>query len=282
MTVDYSKYLTVLYGPHNAEWYYIKHHKFVRLNEMLDFLRASMEEDEDDDGDSTSEAPGDNSNNSNDGDHPVHLQLDSDYRDILFSNFNRLLLHYNVESITLVSFHVSRVHQYLPMASKLTSLREIVLTKAKVVPDQHLQDTVASIRTNRSAFPRKPCLRLQLSHGWCCNDVSEFTSIEQSRTRVCKFMTSLLELYRAIGELEELNAHTIPGFYGQIGDVATERLLRLQDLDNFRIDVGEGPDMKAFLRRCPRLHTLALSIGHPLILSWAAQEARDHADEYQR
>ncbi|KAG0304619.1 hypothetical protein BGZ97_001395 [Linnemannia gamsii] len=283
ITVDYSKYLTVLHGPFNNEWYYIKHYQFVRLIEMPDFLRVSMEEEQEvEDDDSTSEAPSDNFNNSNDGNNEVLLQLDSDYKDILFSNYNRLLLHYNVESITSVSFHISKAHQYLPMASKMASLREIVLTKAEVLPDQHLQDTIAFIRTNRTAFPRKPCLRMEFSHTWCCYDVSEFTSIAQSRTHVCKCMTSLVELYRTIGEPEELNAHTIPGFYAQMGDVATNRLLRLRDLDTFRIDVGEGPDMRAFLRRCPRLKTFDLSIGHPYILSWAAQEARDRADEHRQ
>ncbi|KAF9145517.1 hypothetical protein BG015_011876 [Linnemannia schmuckeri] len=255
MTVDYSKYLTVLYGLNNAEWYYIKHHQFVRLIEMPDHLREVKEDGSDD---------------------------DSDYKDVLFSNYNRLLLHYNVESITLMSFHVSEAQQYLPMATKLANLREIVLTKGKAMPDQHLQDTVAFIRANKQAFPRKPCLRLDFSRGWQCNDMSEFTSIAQSRTLVSDCMTARVELYRAIGEPEELDAQIIPRFYRMMEDVGTERLLRLYDSDNFRIDVGESSDMEAFLRRCPRLQTLALSTGHPFILSWAAQVARDQADKLQQ
>lgn len=279
MTVDYSKYLTVLYGPQNAEWYYIKHYQFVRLIEMPEHLQRG-EEDSDDSSEAW-EAQDDNNGNNTDV-HPVRLQLSSDYKDVLFSNYNRLLLHYNVESITLMSFHVSKAQQYLPMATKLASLREIVLTKSKAMPEQHLQDTVAFIQTNRNAFPRKPCLRLEFSRGWSCNDMSEFTSIAQSRTLVSGCMTALVELYRAVGEPEKLDAHIIPEFYKAMEDVGTERLLQLSDSDNFRIDVGEGADMEAFLRRCPRLHTLALNIGHPFILSWAAREARDRANEHQQ
>ncbi|KAK3839530.1 MAG: hypothetical protein JOS17DRAFT_798988 [Linnemannia elongata] len=279
MTVDYSKYLTVLYGLQNAEWYYIKHYQFVRLIEMPEHLQRG-EEDSDDNSEAW-EAEDDYNGNNND-EHPVRLQLNSDYKDVLFSNYNRLLLQYNVDSITLMSFHVSEAHQYLPMATRLASLRGIVLTKSKAIPEEHLQDTVAFIRTNRTAFLRKPPLRLEFSRGWSCNDTSEFTSIAQSRTLVSDCMTALVELYRAVGEPEELDAHIIPEFYKTMEDVGTERLLRLSDSDNFRIDVGEGADMEAFLRRCPRLHTLALNIGHPFILSWAAREARDRADEYQQ
>lgn len=279
MTVDYSKYLTVLYGFENARWYYIQHHQFVRLIEMPEHLQRG--EEDSDDSSETWETQ-DVNNGNNDDEHPVRLQLSSDYKDALFSNYNRLLLHYNVESITLISFHVSEALQYLPMATKLASLREIVLTRSQAMPDQHLQDTVTFIRTNRNAFPWKPCLRLKFSRGWSCNDMGEFTSIAQSRTLVSSCMTALVELYRAVGEPEELDAHIIPEFYKTMEDVGTERLLQLSDSDNFRIDVGEGVDMEAFLRRCPRLHTLSLNIGHPFILSWAAREARDRADKHQQ
>lgn len=63
---------------------------------------------------------------------------------ILFSNYNWLLLHYNLEFKTHVSFHVLKAHLYLPMASKLVTLQGVVLTKAKVVPDQYLKDVAFS------------------------------------------------------------------------------------------------------------------------------------------
>ncbi|KAG0372920.1 hypothetical protein BGX24_012401 [Mortierella sp. AD032] len=268
MTLDYSKFFTVL---NCYNWKYVEYHRFIRLIEMPESLRAVQETlpGFDEIGEPTTLEQ---------DEHTTDIQEDKEYKDLVREAISQMLFHYNIDSITEFSFHVSEARKYLPMATKLAKLKVLNPYRDDSLPDQHLQDTIAFIHLHQSTFPGKPCLQLKFDYQWSGDDTTVFTSIKESRSSGFSKMKSKLELYKAIGEPEFLEIGYIPGFYGQAGDIGTGRLLKLDDEDEFRIDMSEGADMEAFLRRCRRLETLGMRVGHPHMFSWAAQHARDHAD----
>ncbi|KAG0219547.1 hypothetical protein BGX33_002492 [Mortierella sp. NVP41] len=270
MTVDYSKYMTLL---NDYQWQYISYHEFVRLIEMPEEVRRVEETIRG----TTEGREGQAGEEGDDIGHTEDIQQGNDYKDILREGFAQLLLHYNVETITQFSFHVSEACQYLPIAPKMAKLRVLGLNRDASLPDQHLQDAIAFIRLNQRSFPRKPCLQLELGYHWYMFDDRAFTSIKEARSAMFNQMKSKLDLYRAVGKPEDIDVEFIPGFYGLAGNLNTENLRRLSDQDQFRIDMGEGPDMDAFLKRCHRLQYLRLNPGHPNTFSWAAQRAKDQA-----
>ncbi|KAG0271363.1 hypothetical protein BGZ95_000834 [Linnemannia exigua] len=274
MTMDYSKFFTILNSYH---WQYVDYHRFIRLIEIPESLRVAYEPqlglDEITEQPSASEPT-----TQEQDDYTITMQEDREYVILVREAIAQMMLRYNVDSITEFSLHVSEARKYLPMAAKLAKLKVLVLYRDDSLPDQHLQDTITFIQFHKSTFPGKPCLQLRFDHRWNGYDTKVFNTIKESRTSRFNKMKSKLELYRAIREPEELDIGDIPGFYGMAGDISTERLLRLDDEDQFRTDMGEGADMEAFLRRCHRLDTLRMDVGHPHIFSWAAQHARDYAD----
>ncbi|KAF9151262.1 hypothetical protein BG015_006879 [Linnemannia schmuckeri] len=251
MTVDYSKYLTVL---DNYQWQYIEFYRFIRLMKMPMSLRNLQEIHHGSDELSNNAVVGSEASeeqesqaataigDDQEGEHTEDLQQDHDYKSLVREGIAQMMLHYNVECITEYSFHVSEAHKNLPLAPKLASLRHLNIYRDESLPSQHFQDTIAFIHLNKKSFPRKPCLQLGFDYQWSSYG----------------------------------NSSNIPGFYGLAGNISTERLLTLYDEDQFRIDMGEGPDMEAFFRRCHRLDTIRMEVGHPYLLSWAAQHARDH------
>ncbi|KAF9543208.1 hypothetical protein EC957_001083 [Mortierella hygrophila] len=267
MTVDYSKYLTVL---DSYQWQYPEFSRFIRLIKMPASMQDTLQIQQrtDEPSDQTATPVGD--------EHTEDQQQYHDYKDLVREGIAQMILRYNVECITEFSFHVSEAHKNLPIASKLAKLRHLNIYRDESLPSQHLQDTIAFIHLNKRSFPRKPCLQLGLDHEWSNYDSREFTPIKESRSAMFNLTKSKLLLYEAVGELEELTIGDIPGFYGLAENISAERLFRLGDEDQFRIDMGEGPDMEAFLRRCHRLNTIRMEVGHPYLLSWAAQHARDH------
>lgn len=271
MTVDYSKYFTVLDTYH---WQYIEYHRFIRPIKMPVSQQDTLQIQQ------TTEEPPDQAatpaGNGQEGEHTNGQQQDYDFNELVREGIAQMMLHYNVECITEHSLHVSEAHKKLPIASKLAKLRYLNVYRNESLPSQHLQDTIAFIHLNKKAFPRKPSLRLRFDYRWSSYDNSGFTSMKESRNAMFNFMKSKLLLYEAVGEPEDLDIGYIPGFYGLAENICVERLLRLDDEDQFRIDMGEGSDMEAFLRRCHRLDTIRLEVGHPYLLSWAAQHARDH------
>ncbi|KAF9128919.1 hypothetical protein BGX30_014147 [Mortierella sp. GBA39] len=271
MTVDYSKYLTVL---DNYQWQYIEFSRFIRLIKMPVSLQDTLQIQQgmDEPSDQTATAVGDDQ----EGEHTEDQQQYHDLKDLVREGIAQMMLRYNVECITEISFHVSEAHKNLPIASKLAKLRRLNVYRDGSLPSQHLQDTIAFIRLNKKSFPRKPCLQLGFDYEWCSYHNREFTSIKESRSDMFNLMKSKLLLYEAVGEPEELHIGYIPGFYGLAENISVERLLLLDDEDQFRIDMGEGPDMEAFLRRCHRLGRIRMEVGHPYLLSWAAQRARNH------
>ncbi|KAF8930655.1 hypothetical protein BGZ47_000456 [Haplosporangium gracile] len=284
MTVDYSKYLTVL---DNYQWQYIEFHRFIRLiklpmslylqeiqreiDELSDQAVDGSESPEEQDGQAAVPTGDDQERK-----HTEDFQQNHDYKNLVREGIAQMILHYNVECITEYSFHVSKAHKNLPIAPKLSSLRYLNVYRDESLPSQHLQDTIAFIHLNKKSFPRKPCLQLGFDNQWNDYDNNRFTSAKEARSAMFNFTKPKLLLYEAVGEPEVLDIGYIPGFYGLAGNINAERLLQLDDEDQFRIDMGEGLDMEAFLRRCHRLDTVRMEVGHPYLLSWAAQHARDH------
>lgn len=271
MTVNYSKYLTVL---NDYRWKYVEYHRFIRLIKMPASLQDTIQiqQGTEEPADQAAAAAGDDQ----EGEHTEDLQYSQDYTDLIREGIAQMMLHYNVECITVYSFQVSEAHKNLPIASKLAKLRHLNVLRDDSLPSQHLQDTIAFIHLNKKSFPRKPCLQLGFDYQWLYYDISGFTSIRESRHDMFHAMKSKLLLYEAVGEPESLDIGYIPGFYGLAENISAERLSNLSDEDEFRIDMGEGADMEAFLRKCHRLESIRLEVGHPYLLSWAAQHARDH------
>ncbi|KAF9124596.1 hypothetical protein BGW39_008082 [Mortierella sp. 14UC] len=279
MTLEYSKLFTTLNSYH---WQYVEYHRFIRLIEMPESLRSSQGAhqgiDEIADQPTIDATTNESTVAVGQDEHTVEIQEGREYKDVVREAIAQLLLYYNVEIITDFSFYISEARKYHPLASKMAKLRNLTLYRDESVPDQHVQDSIAFIRLNKASFPGKSCLQLGFDYRWSSYDTSAFTSIKESRRSMFSAMKSKLDLYKALGEPEDLEIGFIPGFYGLADDLSTERLIRLDDEDQFRIEMGEGPDMEAFLRRCRRLDTLRMEIGHPYVFSWAAQHARDHAD----
>ncbi|KAG0317957.1 hypothetical protein BGZ97_004587 [Linnemannia gamsii] len=284
MTIDYSKFMTELDG---YQWQYIEFHRFIRLIKMPASLRdvpeiysgsGEIAEQATSGGESIEEheSQAAAAEDDQEDEHTEELQQNDDYKDVIREGIAQMMLHYNVECITDYSFHVSEASKNLPLAPKLAKLRRLHVHRDDSLPQKHIQDTIAFIRLNKKAFPRKPCLQLGFDYRWSMFDSSEYTSIKEARNAMFNLTKSKLELYEAVGEPAELYIGYIPGFYGLAGNISTERLLILDDEYQFRIDLGEGPDMEAFLRRCHRLDTIRMEVGHPYLFSWAAQHARDH------
>lgn len=284
MTVDYSKFMTVL---DDYQWQYIEFYRFIRLIKMPVSLREVQEfhhgvdeisEQATSDSESTEEQGSQAAvvGDDQEGEHTEGLQQNNDYKDIVREGIAQMILHYNVECITDYAFHVSEAAKNLPLASKLASLRHLQVYRDDSLPQQHIQDTIAFIHLNKKSFPGKPCLQLGFDYRWIIYDNSVFTSIQESRSVMSNLTKSKMLLYEAIGEPEDLEIGYIPGFYGLAGNISTERLLKLDDEDQFRIDMGEGSDMEAFLRRCHHLDTIRMEVGHPYLFSWAAQHAKDY------
>ncbi|KAG0291035.1 hypothetical protein BGZ96_005567 [Linnemannia gamsii] len=284
MTVDYSKFMTVL---DDYQWQYIEFYRFIRLIEMPTSLRevqefhhgvdeiavqATNDSESTEEQGSQSVAAGDDQ----EGEHTVDLQQNHDYKDLVREGISHMMLHYNFECITEYAFHVSEAVKNLPLASKLASLRHLQVYRDESLPQQHVQDTIAFIHLNKKSFPGKPCLQLGFDYRWSMYDNRVFTSMKEFRSDMFNLTKSKILLYEAVGEPEDLNIGYIPGFYGLAGNISTERLLKLDDEDQFRIDMGEGPEMEAFLKRCHRLNSIKMEVGHPYLLSWAAQHAKDH------
>ncbi|KAF9133596.1 hypothetical protein BGW39_009449 [Mortierella sp. 14UC] len=207
LMVDYAKYWTTYhtYTRDEARFY-----RFIRLIEIPDTVPVedyTFEEGEDGGShrsdrlnDEAEQGQGQVTGDEETGPHSINMQEDYNYKEALLNKVGQMLLDYNVEFLTGLRFHVSKAHYYLPFASKLASLQEISLTRDNALPDQHLQDTLAFIRINRSSFPQKPCLRLEFDEPWCINDDGTgFASLAASRRVMSPRMESKLELYKMIG-----------------------------------------------------------------------------------
>ncbi|KAF9906547.1 hypothetical protein EC991_000489 [Linnemannia zychae] len=279
ITLDYSKFFTILNSYH---WKYVEYRHFIRLIEMPESLRNSQGThpvlDEIADQPAVNTTTDDSTVATRQDEHTEDIQERCEYKDLVREAFAQLLLHYNIEIITEFSFHISEARKCLPLASKMAKLQHLLLYRDDSVFDQHIQDSINFIHLNKESFPGKPCLQLGFDYRWSDVDISVFTSIRESRRNISNAMKFKLDLYKAVGQPEDLDIGYIPGFYGLADDISTERLLRLDDVDSFRIDMDEGRDMEAFLKRCRRLEAIMMHIGHPYIFSWAAQHARYHAD----
>ncbi|KAF9926903.1 DNA-directed RNA polymerase II subunit rpb1 [Linnemannia zychae] len=266
MTMDYSKFISVLDSYH---WQYTQYYQFIRLIKMPDDLTPSPgnnsleQHSEDTDG----------SEGENDTEHTEEIQQSNEYKCIVREGIANMLLHYNTESIVELSFDISDAHQYVPLAHKMAKLRNVILSGGESLPDQHLRDVLDFIRINKESFPYKPCLDID---SWNSYDTDVSTPMKVIRSDRYRRMKFKLEIYKAVKEPEVMRIGYVPEFYSCADDISTDRLLTLEDEDPYRIDMNEGVDMEKFWKRCPRLHSLRLDIGHPHVLSWAARIAKDY------
>ncbi|KAI1294263.1 hypothetical protein EDD11_008199 [Mortierella claussenii] len=117
---------------------------------------------------------------------------------------------------------------------------------------------------------------------------------ERQRLGIVETMRPYLELYKAIGRPRRMDIKGIPMAYehllrgsGDLGGdrdgepgqewdeddaIGLDRLVELNDELLDRLDYGEGPFMEQFFRRCHRLQSLDLAVGHPELFSWAAAD----------
>ncbi|KAG0018312.1 hypothetical protein BGZ80_007332 [Entomortierella chlamydospora] len=92
-------------------------------------------------------------------------------------------------------------------------------------------------------------------------------------------MKPAIAIYEAAGDLlKEIHITNIPYFYEQANGIKANHLMLITDLDEDRIDQGEGPSMEVFLKRCPCVSALRIGAGSPNMLSWAANEALSASD----
>ncbi|KAI1298506.1 hypothetical protein EDD11_006787 [Mortierella claussenii] len=117
---------------------------------------------------------------------------------------------------------------------------------------------------------------------------------EKQRLHTAKITRPYLELYRAIGRPRRMDIkstsmayeHLLRGSGNLSGDkgwevgqelekddaIKLDRLIEFNDDLLDRLDYGEGPFMEQFFRRCHRLQSLDLAVGHPELFSWAAAD----------
>ncbi|KAG0210460.1 hypothetical protein BGX28_009270 [Mortierella sp. GBA30] len=272
ITIDYSTYFTVL---ETIEWRFVEFHKFIRL---LQLPAAMLEQQNEDHGNLNVNG---NHNEGQDGDesqakaqHTEEQQLESVYRLEIEKALTAMVLHYNFEYITSFEFHASEAAKHLPLAPKMRSLRILALDRDHALPETHLQDIVSFIRQNQEAHPRKPPLDLEPSYNWGDGFDDDSPTAVKRHGLFLRVTKPMMALYEAVGRPPNLNVTNLPNFHLASQKIDLDRLTRFADYDEQRIDSGEGPGMEKFLRRCHQLQTLDLTVGHPFILSWAAQQAQ--------
>ncbi|KAF9996684.1 hypothetical protein BGZ79_009592 [Entomortierella chlamydospora] len=153
-----------------------------------------------------------------------------------------------------------------------------------------MENTVLFIKQNREAFPRKRLLNIEFGNNW---DIPKWTSsignltnlevalakIKSRRDKTFEHMKPAIAIYEAAGDLlKEIHITNIPYFYEQANGIKANHLMLITDLDEDRIDQGEGPSMEVFLKRCPCVSALRIGAGSPNMLSWAANEALSASD----
>ncbi|KAG0016759.1 hypothetical protein BGZ82_000967 [Podila clonocystis] len=72
-----------------------------------------------------------------------------------------------------------------------------------------------------------------------------------------------------------MTATHCPGFYGMIGNIGVNSLIKLTDRDSYRLLYGEGPQQAAFLQRCINLKIFKVSVRDPGTFSWAIEKSSD-------
>ncbi|KAK3821153.1 MAG: hypothetical protein J3Q66DRAFT_332712 [Benniella sp.] len=177
----------------------------------------------------------------------------------------------------------------------MSRLREMFLQRSEALPDIHLQSMILFIRRNMEAFPRKPPLNLGFDYGWSlyeqnfdgflppatdhsemsnlANETAAIAHIRRERSLQYNFMKPKITLWEAVGSPREISVTMVPLFYEHAQKIQLDRLQKFSDEDVDRLDQGEGPGMRTFLKKCHRLEELCVRVGNKDIFSWAAEEA---------
>lgn len=197
-----------------------------------------------------------------------------------------LFLQCYPEHITSIEFCVCKAHQFLQLADKLPSLAELTVRRrpAFYIPESHLQNTIAFIFKNRTAFPKKRPLQLRFTswewQSWHPSyHVGDFyddsweddhLTGQERRELDRQYQLPRVALYKAAGHPVEMDLSLCPDFYQDaIDDIEVDALERLVDLNRSRFEFGEDPERQAFLQRCQRLKALEIYVDHPEFFSWA-------------
>ncbi|KAF9363970.1 hypothetical protein BGX34_002909 [Mortierella sp. NVP85] len=206
-----------------------------------------------------------------------------------------LLLFYNFENITDMTLDMELAPKCLVLAPKMSRLREVFLQRSEALPDIHLQSMILFIRRNMEAFPRKPPLNLGFDYGWSlyeqnfdsffppatdhsetsnlANETAAIVHIRRERSFQYDFMKPKITLWEAVGSPREISVTMVPLFYEHAQKIQLDRLEKFSDEDVDRLDQGEGPGMRTFLKKCHRLQELCVRVGNKDFFSWAAEEA---------
>ncbi|KAF9979737.1 hypothetical protein BGZ65_006084 [Modicella reniformis] len=293
MTVDYSKYFGSLVS---YEWRFLKFERLIRLRRLPLSMRGDVfydplvtfqgalslepsEMDENEDDEEQSEI------------HSRNQTTDGEYKSSLMESLARLLLHYNFEIITHLAMDMSDAQKFLPYAPKLAKLKTIHLQRSISMPDSYLENTLQFIRQNRTAFPAKYPLDLELDYGWFSYDSESdglllvpmdsgegsveklaVAFVNRQRDSLYQFMKPLFALLEATGPPKNLRVTQIPFFYGHSDGIRLDRLESFSDNDPFRLDYGEGPALRNFLKKCDHVRELDICVGNKDFFTWAADE----------
>ncbi|KAG0087978.1 hypothetical protein BGZ93_009905 [Podila epicladia] len=192
-------------------------------------------------------------------------------------------LHCYPDSITSIDLHACEVNICAHLASKLSHLGAIKLSrdKGRGISEQQLESLLSFIRTNRAAFPRKKPIHLDFDETWDykSNRIdmyhSQQTQQQQLRFFEREYQAPRIALYEAVGNPISIDAGPCPGFYTIGKDISVDTLASLCDLDKQRHFYGETFDQQAFLRRCHCLESLEISVHCPDMFAWAVERLAD-------
>ncbi|KAF9159402.1 hypothetical protein BGX21_003066 [Mortierella sp. AD011] len=209
----------------------------------------------------------------------------------LHDALTKLWNHFNRQHILSYSLDMSLAQNFLSFSKEMAKLQTLRLDRPLNMTDSHLENTVLFIKQNREAFPRKRLLNIEFGNNWDIpkwtgSNISNITNLEVAlvgiksrRDKTFEYMKPVIAIYEAVGDLlREIRITNIPYFYERANEIKADRLMLISDLDEDRIDQGEGPSMEVFLRRCPCVNTLKIGAGSPDTFSWAANEALSASD----
>ncbi|KAG0013104.1 hypothetical protein BGZ81_001235, partial [Podila clonocystis] len=180
------------------------------------------------------------------------------------------------ESITTISLHACETNPYFRLASKLSVLDTIKLSREndEMIPEQHLQNLVTFIRMNQASFRRKKPLHLVFDKSWKYSPILVRHLTRKGKTEL-DYQKPRITLYEAVGNPISINANPCPRFYATCKNIGVDSLESLRDRGRRKDAFAQ----LAFLQQCHRLKFLEMFVHSPDMFSWAVTRLPDGSVE---
>ncbi|KAF9585383.1 hypothetical protein BGW38_002640, partial [Lunasporangiospora selenospora] len=191
----------------------------------------------------------------------------------------KFLIRHGCRHITDLGFDLHESAYYSRYAAIMPKLRTIKIDMTEHLEDRitHAYHAASLISLNQKEFPSKPCLELEFSHRGTImarprfnQDGIQTEEWLDGRRRCQTDFAPLKILYDAIGRPRSMDVSFLPWFYDEAQLIETDDLVSFVDRDIERWDAGEAPELEEFLRRCPKLRSIDMAVGHHRLFQWTS------------